>query len=90
MDSRKPLRKEGVLPRQVGEEWMLFDSTTEAVHVINKAAEFVWRFCDGSHNLDDIKQEMLDTYNVSDERGLQNDLDEIIAEFENLKIITLA
>lgn len=88
MDKKKPLCKEGVLSRQVGEEWMLYDSTQETVHVINKTAEFVWRLCDGSHSVSEIRQKMQDNFDVLDERKIKEDIEDILKKFSDLGVLT--
>jgi hypothetical protein len=88
MDTKNPVRKEGILSRQVGEEWMLYDPENESVHVINGTAEFVWRISDGSNSTADIQKKMMETYDVSDESRVAEDVEEIINNFEKLGVIT--
>ncbi|MBN1848686.1 MAG: PqqD family protein [Deltaproteobacteria bacterium] len=87
MSTNNPLRKENISARKMGEEWMLYNSDDESVHVINSTAEFVWRLCDGSNSLDEIKQEIAKTYNISDSTDLNKDVDAIINQFQELGIL---
>jgi len=59
-----PLRKDGILSRKLGDEWMLYDPAAGAVHIINGTAEFVWNLCDGQHDLDDIAGQLRGAYQV--------------------------
>ncbi|MBI5115788.1 PqqD family peptide modification chaperone [Candidatus Poribacteria bacterium] len=89
MDLRKPLRKEGILSRQLGEESILYDSKNGNVHVINSVAEFVWNMCDGSHSVTDMEQRVREAYQSSGEASILDDLKTIIQDFANLGVVTL-
>jgi Coenzyme PQQ synthesis protein D (PqqD) len=81
MSSKGPLRKEGVLSRQLGEEWILYDQENSVVHIINATAEHVWDLCDGNHDRDEIAKCLQDAYLVSAGTALGSDVDTIIQEF---------
>lgn len=87
MDSVKPLRKEGILSRQLGDETVLYDSENGDVHIINTMAEFVWNLCDGSHSLDDIELRIRETSEVPEGTPVREDLDKIIQSFSNLGVL---
>ncbi len=87
MSSKKPTRKNGIYAQQVGKEWMLYDNDKGAVHVINSAAEFIWRLCDGSNSIDKIKQELMNAYDISDGDDLNKDIDNILKEFDELGVL---
>ncbi|MEW6585575.1 MAG: PqqD family protein [Nitrospirota bacterium] len=88
MNVKKPVRKEGILSRQLGEEWILYDTRNGAVHVINAMAEFVWRKCDGTHDLAAIEQSIRDAYSVPDSRDVKKDLEQVIRQFADLGVLT--
>jgi len=87
MDSLKPLRKEGILSRQLGDETVLYDSENGDVHIINTTAEFVWNLCDGSHSLDEIEQRIRETSEVPEEATVREDLENIIQSFNDLGVL---
>ncbi len=87
MNSKNPMRKDGIQSQQVGNEWMLHDSAKGTVHVINSTAEFVWRLCDGSNNIDKIKQEVMKVYDISDDGDLKTDIDKILKKFYELEVL---
>jgi hypothetical protein len=89
VDSSKPLRREGILSRQLGEESILYDSKNGNVHVINSVAEFVWNMCDGSHSVADMEGRVRETYRSSGEANVLEDLQTIIQDFVNLGVVTL-
>lgn len=43
----RPLSREDVVFRRVGEDWVLFDPTTQRIHVLNLTAALVWSHCTG-------------------------------------------
>lgn len=87
MSIRKPLHKDGIFTRKMGKEWMLYDEKNESIHIINSTAEFVWRLCDGSHSIDEIKQELMNIYRISEGIDVRKDVDSIIEKFHQLKIL---
>ena len=87
MDEKKPLRKDGILTRKMGDEWMLYDSEKGDIHVINSTAEFVWRMCDGSHSVGAIKSHMQDTYEVPAGVNINEDIEGIIKNFGDLGVL---
>ena len=87
MNIDKPLRREALLPQQLGDEWMLYDEKNGSVHIINSMAEFVWRLCDGSRNLKEIEELVRETFLVDDGVNLKQDLENIIQKFVDLGIL---
>jgi hypothetical protein len=87
MDLTKPVKKEGILSRKTGDEWVLYDTEKKSVHIVNSTAEFVWSLCDGTHTLKDIADRMRDTFNVPEGADLEKSVDEIIRNFSDLGIM---
>ena len=81
MRTKGPLRKEGILSRKLGDEWMLYDRESGVVHVINATAESVWDLCDGNHGPDEIATVLRDTFEVPDGTPVRKEIDEIIEAF---------
>jgi len=81
MSTKGPLRKDGILSRKLGDEWMLYDPESCVVHVINATAESVWDLCDGNRGLDEIATSLRDTFEVPDGTPMKKDIDEIIQAF---------
>ncbi len=84
MNIKGPLRKEGILSKKLGDEWMLYDTEKGSIHVINTMAEFVWKMCDGSHTLDEMEKCIKDAYYVPEGATLKRDLENIIQSFANM------
>ena len=81
MSPKGPLRKEGILSRKLGDEWMLYDPESGVVHIINATAESVWDLCDGLHGPDEIATSLRDTFEVPDGTPVRKEIDEIIEAF---------
>jgi hypothetical protein len=56
--SWRPLARADVVFRRVGEDWVLFDPTTQQIHVLNLTAALVWSFCTGEMEVENIEQEV--------------------------------
>ena len=87
MNSKRPLRKDGILMQQLDDEWMLYNTAEESAHIINSMAGNVWRMCDGNHNVDEIEMHIKNSYLVTDGTNVKKDVEGIIQEFEGLGIL---
>jgi hypothetical protein len=45
-------RHDGLTTKKLGDELVVFDGDTKAVHSLNRVAELVWRACDGRTDVD--------------------------------------
>lgn len=54
----RPRRREDVVFRRVGEEWLLFDPRTQRIHVLNLPAALVWSFCEGERSVSELESEV--------------------------------
>jgi PqqD family protein of HPr-rel-A system len=90
MGTRKPRRKDRILSRQLGDEWMLYDSDSGTVHIINPMAEFIWNLCDGSNDLDDLERHTNSSFDVPEGTDVRKNLEDIIQNFADLKVIEFA
>ena len=84
MNIKGPLRKEGILSRKLGDEWMLYDTEKGSIHIINAMAEFVWGMCDGCHTLDEMEKHVKEAYSVPEGVTPKIDLENIVQSFANL------
>ena len=83
----RPIKKKDVHARKLGDEWLLYDSEMEKVHILNPTAELVWRMCDGSHDVEAIKTKLRASYDIRDDEQLNDDLRQIIGEFDKLGVL---
>ncbi len=87
MVTKMPKRKDGILSRQLGNEWLIYNTKKKSVHIINSMAELVWRMCDGSHEFNDIEGNVRDAYLVPEGTNLRKDVEGIIETFTDLEIL---
>ena len=87
MSSKVPLRKEGVLVRQLGEESMLYDSEKGSIHILNPTAEFIWRLCDGKHDIEAIEKELQKAFDIPQGKDLRKDVEGILCAFNGMELL---
>jgi Coenzyme PQQ synthesis protein D (PqqD) len=83
----KPARKADVWLRRSDTENVVFDPTTNAVHLLNPTAMAIWVLCDG----DNETAEMVDA--ICELTGLPHDVvvddvNRILTEFETAQILS--
>ena len=84
----KPLAKESVEERLMGQELFLFDGEDIrcAVHTLNSGAALIWMLCDGSRDLDDMAQEIAGAYDLSPQEVLSH-VQKTVAQFQSLGLL---
>jgi hypothetical protein len=82
-----PLRKGGVLVRQLGEESMLYDSEKGTIHILNPTAEFIWNLCDGNHDVEAMEQELRNAFDIPQGRDLVKDIEGILEAFNEKELL---
>ena len=76
--TENPLRKEGVEARKLGDEYLLYDPDTGALHVLNASAQIIWQMCDGSHTSGEMQSAMRDAFDVCD-ADIAGDVEQILS-----------
>ena len=84
-----PVRKPGVLARQLGNEWILYDPENGDLHVLNEVAGSVWGMCDGSVSLGQMDERLRAAYEVPASANLMADLEDIIASLRQKGLCTV-
>lgn len=87
MEGEQPIRKEGVLPRQVGSEWILYDTESGGVHVINPTAAKIWDLCDGAHTPADMETVLRETYDAPESTPVGEQVLDILAQFAQMQVV---
>ena len=75
----RPLARDDVIFRKTEDEWLLYDPTTDDIHVLNLAAALVWTLCDGERLVDEILTEVESAFETPAANG---DVADIIDEFQ--------
>jgi len=83
----RPKRKDEIQCRKVGDEWLLYDSKTGTIHVINATAELVWRMCDGAHSVDDMAKAVGDAFETPEEVDARQDIEEVLRSFSDKGVL---
>ena len=78
-----PLRKKSVLRRDMGEETVLYDEQTGAVHALNPTASLVWDLCDGKHSVGAMEESLRDRFNVGGGEAVAEDIRKVIERFQS-------
>ena len=76
-----PCRRDDVEARKLGNEWLLYDPRSGAVHVINDSARRVWELCDGTRNMTDIESNLATAYTVPDTADVHQDVELVLQSF---------
>jgi hypothetical protein len=51
-------RRKNVIVRELSDEFLVYDKTTNKAHCLNHSAAELWRLCDGKRNVSQIVSEM--------------------------------
>lgn len=60
----RPVRKPGVMARDIGDELFLYEVGGREIHILNPTARLVWELCDGEHAVVDMEQAIKARYSV--------------------------
>jgi hypothetical protein len=69
--------------RALAKEWVIYDPTTDLLHVLNATAALVWSVCDGSRSEDDIAREVFEL--LDDPPHLAAVLEDVRAVIEDFR-----
>ena len=83
---RRPLRREGVWLRSVGDENAVFDPATKGLHFLNETARAIWELCDGDTTPDEMVRAICEVSGLPAE-VVAEDVVRMLGEFESLGIL---
>ena len=81
MDETRPLRKEGIICRKMGDEWILYDPEAGSIHIVNAVAGFVWELCDGCHSIEEMTRQIVDACDVPAGTNVGADVQSVVQSF---------
>ena len=87
MQEVRPLKRDGIVARNLGEECILYDETHGGMHVVNSVAGLVLELCDGQHTVEQMEARVREAFAVADGTDVRGDLDRILAQFAELKVL---
>ena len=80
--SESPKVREGLIFRQLDEEWVVYDPSGEQLHVMNGSAAIVWLHCDGEFTVSEMIEEVYKAYEQKvDHDRVESDVGEVIEQF---------
>jgi hypothetical protein len=77
-----------VFAQEIDEETIILDSETQEYFSINEIGKVIWSLIEEKKNLEEIKAEMLDMYEVPEEQ-IEKDLLNFIQALEQKKLIKI-
>ena len=81
MNTTKPVRRPGIIAKDIGGETLLYGAEEEVIHVLNPAARLVWELCDGQHTVKDVARAMRAGFSVDDEHDVIGDVQQTLQVF---------
>lgn len=87
-DQRVPRRSPSLLERDLGDAAIVMTGTGDRIHTLKGSALFVWRLIDGNRSMDELRKQLTDEYEVSEERAEQ-DLGDFLETMKKESIISI-
>jgi hypothetical protein len=87
MSESNPRRREDVRAKNLESEWILYDTASGSLHVVNEMAHFVWGLCDGTLSRSEMARRIAESYQVPEDQDVSGDLDRILEEFGELGLL---
>jgi PqqD family protein of HPr-rel-A system len=81
VEQGKPVRKLTVQRGKIGNESVLFNKETGAVHVLNPTADRIWELCDGEHSIQEIEDEVRREFHPDGDRDIAADIRNVLERF---------
>jgi len=82
-----PIRKSETWLRQAGDENVVYDPETEAVHLLNATATAIWVLCDGETTPDEMVDAICELSGLPREVVVE-DVRRILLQFDEAAILT--
>jgi len=86
MEKEKLRKRENLLYREIDGEGVIYDQENMKVHSLNPTATMIWRYCDGKNTIEDIKEKILEKYDV-DPDTLKEDIQKAVTDLRTLKLL---
>jgi PqqD family protein of HPr-rel-A system len=73
-----PHRREDLQEQRVGEDLMVYDPRARKVHILNRTAALIYRFCDGEHDFESLERELREGFELPQGRNVRSDIRDAI------------
>ncbi len=74
--------------RCIEDEFVLYDSASEDVHMLNATAGKVFQMCDGSHTPEEIAEALVEFFDEAEYATVCEDVKQILNTFQVKKLVT--
>ena len=81
MNQEKPLHKNDLTLKDLGDEFLIYSAERKEIHVVNPTGRMIWDMCDGMHSISDMENELRTHFSVPAERDLAADILTTIGTF---------
>jgi pyrroloquinoline quinone biosynthesis protein D len=68
----RPRPVKGVLGKDLGDEYLFYDSDGDEVHTLNGPAREIYLLCDGTRTLEEIADAVVESYEIDAETALED------------------
>jgi hypothetical protein len=82
MVASKPIRRPGLIVKEVGREIILYGSNDQEIHVLNSTAKLIWELCDGKHTAEEMGQSIRSNFSVPSGIDLVEDIQKTLRGFD--------
>lgn len=87
MDKGKPCVNNNVICKTLGSEEVLYNPSTDAVHVLNQTSALIWELCDGRHTLADIERAIRNKFSVPKNADVLGDIKRMLDAFQKQDLL---
>jgi len=78
-----PIANPEIVFREEDGEALLFDPKTGEIKLLNKTGSLIYKLCDGRHKREDMVKEIIENFEIEDEKRVRSDLDKFLKELQD-------
>ena len=83
-----PRKKDDHQEQRIGDELYLYGKDGEKLVVLNATAMLIWSFCDGTHSINDMVDELKNIHSEVDQAELRKDIEQTVQTLLRKNLIT--
>ncbi|MDH3628288.1 MAG: PqqD family protein [Acidobacteriota bacterium] len=88
MVSVQPRKNDRFQCKDLGDEFLAYDSEQDEIHVLNGTARDIYLLCDGQTEIDAIASSLCEKYGVESRRAL-TDIEKVLEDMLRLGLLTV-
>lgn len=82
----KQIEPDGIIAKDLGDEYLFYDTREERVHVLNGTARRIYILCDGTKTEEDLATDFAETYRLDGDTA-RRDIEETLSRLLELGLI---